>query len=133
MIKQTDPSTQFWLLFCCLYNYSPVFWKQPHPMCKWISIGYILPKIYKNSCPEEGIVKDSGKIMYTLLYLKCITNKNPYIVHGTLLNIMCQPGWEWGLGENGYMYVHGWVPSLFTWNYHNIVNWLFPNIKCIWY
>ena len=25
------------------------------------------------------------------------------------------------LGENGYMYMYGWVPSLFTWNYHNIV------------
>ena len=33
------------------------------------------------------------------------------------------------LGENGYMYVYGWVPSLFTWTYHNIVNWLYPNTK----
>ena len=36
----------------------------------------------------------------------------------------------WSLGENGYMYTYGWVPSLFTWNYHSIVNqlshvWLF--------
>ena len=38
---------------------------------------------------------------------------------------MCQPGWEGCLGKNGYMYLCGWVPSLFTWNYHNIVNWLF--------
>ena len=29
------------------------------------------------------------------------------------------------LGENGYMFMYGWIPSLFTWNYHNIVNWLF--------
>ena len=27
-----------------------------------------------------------------------------------------------GFGENGYMYCHGWVPSLFTWNYHNIIS-----------
>ena len=27
-----------------------------------------------------------------------------------------------GLGENGYMYMYGWIPSLFTWNYHNIAN-----------
>ena len=27
-------------------------------------------------------------------------------------------------GENGYVYMYGWVPSLFTWNYHNIVYWL---------
>ena len=38
---------------------------------------------------------------------------------------MCQPGWERCLGKNGYMYLCGWIPSLFTWNYHNIVNWLF--------
>jgi len=39
-------STQFWLLFCCLHNYLPVFWKQPWPICKWIGIGCILPQIY---------------------------------------------------------------------------------------
>ena len=25
------------------------------------------------------------------------------------------------LGENGYMYMYGWIPLLFTWNYYNIV------------
>ena len=34
---------------------------------------------------------------------------------------MCQPGWEGGWGENERMYTDGWIPSLFTWNYHNIV------------
>ena len=37
-------------------------------------------------------------------------------------------------GENGYMYMYGWAPSLFTWNYHCLsqltnsqlfVNWLY--------
>ena len=28
---------------------------------------------------------------------------------------MWQPGWEGSLGENGYMYMYGWVPLLFTW------------------
>ena len=37
---------------------------------------------------------------------------------------MWQPGRDGGLGENEYMYIFGWVPSLFTWNCHNIVNWL---------
>ena len=50
-------------------------------------------------------------------------------VHGTLLKVMWQPGWEGDLGENGYMYMDGWVPSLFTWNSHNIVNQLFPQYK----
>ena len=26
---------------------------------------------------------------------------------------MCQPGWERALGENGYMYTYGQVPSMF--------------------
>ena len=26
---------------------------------------------------------------------------------GTLLNVMWQPGWEGGLGENGYMHMYG--------------------------
>ena len=30
-----------------------------------------------------------------------------YIVHGTLLNIMWQPGWEGSLGENGYIHKYG--------------------------
>ena len=38
---------------------------------------------------------------------------------------MWEPGWEGCLGENGYMYMYGWVSSLFIWNYHKIfVNWL---------
>ena len=27
------------------------------------------------------------------------------LLHGTLLNVMCQPGWEGGLRETGYMYM----------------------------
>ena len=42
---------------------------------------------------------------------------------------MWQPGWEGSLGENGYMCMYGWVPSLSTWNYDNIVNRLYPNTK----
>ena len=29
------------------------------------------------------------------------------IAQGTLLNVMCQPEWEPGLGEKGYMYMFG--------------------------
>ena len=42
---------------------------------------------------------------------------------------MWQPGWEGSLVENGYRYVYGWVTLLCTWNYYNIVNWLYANIK----
>ena len=36
--------------------------------------------------------KEFGMFMYTLLYLKWITNKDLFIVQGTLFNIMWQPG-----------------------------------------
>ena len=45
--------------------------------------------------------------MYTLLDLKWIINGTHCTVHGTLLNVMWQPGWEGGLGENRYMYTYG--------------------------
>ena len=37
---------------------------------------------------------------------------------------MWQPGSEGSLGENGYLYMCGWLPLPSTWRYHNIVNWL---------
>ena len=75
----------------------------------------------------EGIVKEFGVDMYTLLYLEEITNRTYCIAQGTLINVMWQTGWEGCSGENGYRY--GWVPLLFTWNSHNIVNQLYSNIK----
>ena len=44
--------------------------------------------------------------IYTLLYLKWITNKTYYRAHATLLSVIQQPGWEGNLGENGYMYMN---------------------------
>ena len=38
----------------------------------------------------------------------------------------------WMGGEFGGEWIHymnGWVPLLFTWNYHNIGDWLYPNTK----
>ena len=31
------------------------------------------------------------------------------VARGTLLNVMWQPGGEWGLGEKGYVDMYGWV------------------------
>ena len=55
----------------------------------------------------EGIVRQFGINMYTLPYLKWITNKDLLCSTGPLLNVMWQPGWEGSLGENGYMYMYG--------------------------
>ena len=84
-------------------------------------------------CPKEGcgegIVKEFGIYMYTWLYLKWIINRTYCVAKEILLNVMWHLGWEWGLEKNGHMYTYGWVALLFTWNYHNIVNWLYSNTK----
>ena len=56
---------------------------------------------------REGIVRDFGKVMYTLLYLKWITNKD--LLYSTWNSVQCYvPAWMgWGLGKNGYMYMYG--------------------------
>ena len=62
--------------------------------------------------------------MYILLYLKWITNKG--LQYSIWNSAQCYvTAWmERSLGKNGYMYMYDWVPLLYTWNYHNIVNWL---------
>ena len=76
----------------------------------------------------EGI-GSLGRTCTHCYILNGLTTRTCYIAHGTLLSVMWQPGWERSLGENGHMYMDGWVPSLFIWNYHNIVNWFYHNIK----
>ena len=61
----------------------------------------------------EGIAREFGMNMYTLLYLKWTTNKE-CITQGTLLNVIWQPGWKVSLGENGCIYMCSRVPLLFT-------------------
>ena len=55
---------------------------------------------------RERTVREFGMDMYTLLYLKCITNKDLLCSTGSVLNVMWQPGWEESLGESGYMYMY---------------------------
>ena len=78
---------------------------------------------------EEGIVKKFETNMYPLQYLKWLTNEVLLYSTWTLLNVMRQPTLERSLWENGYMYMYDRVPLLSTWNYHNIVNQLYSNIK----
>ena len=60
----------------------------------------------------EGIVKDFGKVMYTLLYLKWITNKN--LLYSTWSSAQCYvPAWV-GEGLGGkWIHVCAWL-SPFT-------------------
>ena len=62
----------------------------------------------------EGIVREFGMDMYTLLYFKWITNQGLLYSTGNLLNVIWQPGGEWGLGENGSVCTYGGVPLLST-------------------
>ena len=60
-----------------------------------------------------GTVKDFGKVMYTLLYSKWITNKD--LLYSTQKSTQGYvPAWMGGgLKENGYMYMYDKVPLLF--------------------
>lgn len=68
--------------------------------------------------------------MYTLVYLQWITNKDLSCSTGNS-DQWYMPAWMGvGFGEMG-IHVHGWLSpfTVFAWNYHNIVIWLYPNIK----
>ena len=64
-----------------------------------------------HGCRGEGIVEDFEKLMYTLLYLKWITNKNLY--YGTWNSAQCYvPAWMGGeLGEE-WIHVYVWLSTL---------------------
>ena len=55
----------------------------------------------------EGIVREFWIDMYTLLYLKCITNND--LLYSTWNSALCYVvAWMGGeFGENGYMYMDG--------------------------
>ena len=56
---------------------------------------------------REGIVREFGIVVYTLLYLKWITNK--CLLYSTWHSAQCHVA-AWmgaGLGENEYMYIYG--------------------------
>ena len=69
------------------------------------------------------------KKVYSLLYLKWITNKEQ--LYSTGNSAQCYGAARmWGeFRKNAYMNMYGWVPSVVTWNYPNMVNWLYSNTK----
>ena len=89
-------------------------------MVSSISMAFFSPSVF-----AEGCVLSKCSIN-RLLLKEC---KRWLFQQGHLLHVIWQPGWEGSLGKNGYMYMYGWVPLLFTWNYHNIVNWLHADTK----
>ena len=69
----------------------------------------------------KGMFKEFGKVIYTLLYSKRITNKD--LLYSTWNSVQCYvTAWMGGeFGDKGNMYMYDCVPSLFTLNCHNIV------------
>ena len=85
----------------------------------------------------EGIVREFGADVYTLLYLEWVTNKD--LLCSTRSSSQCyvaaqmrgEFGGEWRYIHIYmyvciyiYVYIYGSMTLLCTWNYHNIVNWL---------
>ena len=66
----------------------------------------------KRECWGGGTVREFGKVMYTLLYSKWITSKDLLYSKWNFTQCYVQVRWE---GSSC-------IPSLLTWNYHNIVN-----------
>ena len=103
-----------------------IIWRPLHGASKkkWHKWAYktetdLQPREQTHGCWQredgEGIVRESGMDVYSLLHLKWTTNRAPHIAQGTLPHAMLQPGWEGSMGENGYAsYMHSWGPSLFT-------------------
>ena len=62
----------------------------------------------------KGIVREIGIDVFTLLYLKLITNKD--LLYSTRNSVQCYvAGWMAGkFWEHGYTYMYEGVPSLFT-------------------
>ena len=56
---------------------------------------------------EERIVREFGIDMYTLLYVKCITNMDLLYNTGNSAQYYMAAWMEGSLGENEHMYMHG--------------------------
>ena len=81
-------------------------------------------KKWPHGCWGKGTVRDFGKVVYTLLHLKWVTNKDLLYSTGNSAQCSLAAWMEGSLGESGCMHMYVWVPVLSTWNYHIIVNWL---------
>ena len=57
----------------------------------------------------EGIVREFGMDMYTLLFFKMDNQQRPAVLtQETLPNVMWQPGWEASLGQK-WIHVYVWL------------------------
>ena len=92
---------------------------------------YIDLKNTRQNLKQGAINVDSSEPLSEGPWVDIIGKMAKDLLHGTGNTARCYAAaWMAGnLGENGSMCMYAWVPSLATWNYHNIVNRLHPNEK----
>ena len=90
--------------------------KETHRLRKWTY-----------GCGGEEILRDFGKFMYILLYLKWVTNKD--LLRSTWNSKCYVPARMEEVFEGEMDTCICMAESLLFWNYHNIVNQLYPNTK----
>ena len=87
----------FWPISIPLFPYhyhqhqqQPTLPPRPSPSFKWCQDKYKCLRLRKWMYGwKGGIVRDFGKVMHTLLYLKWITNKNLLYKHMELCSVLC--------------------------------------------
>ena len=80
-------------------------------------------------CWGDGTVRDFGNVMYTLLYLKWITNK--HLLYSTWNSAQCYvPAWMGGGLRGEWTHVYGWLsPFTVYLKLPQHCNWLYPSTK----
>ena len=68
--------------------------------------------------------------MYVSTIFDMDNQQGPTVEHMELCSMLCSSlDRSEGLGENGHMYMYGFIPLLFTQNYYSIINQLYTNTK----
>ena len=90
--------------------------------------GWGIPPFQGKPKPRSGPPASPGSPAVHTAIFNIYNHKVLLWAQGALLSVMWRPSWR-GVPENGHMYMCGWVPLQSIRNYHNIVNWLYYNIK----
>ena len=75
-------------------------------LTKWKETHRLIEQTY--DCRGKGIVREFGMVMYTLLYLRRIINKN--LLYSTWNSVQCYVvAWRGAGFEEGGIYVYVWL------------------------
>ena len=71
-----------------------------------VEVGQLPPYVIIPACQSLWPRLTSQTQLYLRAHEKAGEIRSYCVAHGALLSVMCQPGWEGSLGENGYMYMY---------------------------